>query len=105
MPQFTLKSILLVTALLMMFIAVLAQAPLTCLVFLAVPSILSVIVMIPFLTVRLGAFLTAACERTTEAGFVPTMGEELRNTLWALVICLFATTPLLALIVVHLFNW
>lgn len=91
MPRFTLKSIFLVTALLMTFVATLAQAPLIFLVFLVVPSILSVIVMLPFLTIRLSTLLADPRERTAES-------EELRNTLWAFVICLFTLAPLLALI-------
>lgn len=73
----------------MVYIALLVQVPYVPLIAFAVPSAISLAAALPYLFLRLFALLADEQERTFRS-------EQLQRVIWALVICLFVSGPVVA---------
>ena len=97
MPRFTLRSLMIATAGLMAYTAILAQFPIAVLISLSIPAFCALLFM-PYLSLRLLAIFTDPKERTFKS-------DQLQNTLWTLFFCLLALAPLISLVATHGYRY
>ena len=84
--------------LLMVFIAILVQLPAVILGVFAVPCAISLTVALPYLSIRLVTLLTDERERTFRS-------VELQRVVWTLVVCLFVSSPVVAVGIAFALRW
>ncbi len=89
MPQFTIRSIIVFTALLMAYVVLLTHLPAAAVVPLLGPGVISV-VFLPCAIGQLVLLMTDPCERTLSS-------TRVQNGLWCIFVCLFAFCPFIAL--------
>ncbi len=97
-PQFSLKSLFIISTLLMVYIALLTQLPVLPLLVFAVPSAISLTAAVPYLLIRLFALLADKEERTLRSA-------QLQRVLWALVTCAFVSASVIAFAISSLFKY
>lgn len=95
--QFSIRSLLLVTAILMGFIAILVQLPYSFVLLVAFPATFASLTILPYVTIKFFLLLTDPSDRTLHS-------PEMQRTVQVLLICLFTAAPAISLLIIFVIG-
>ncbi len=97
MPRFTIKTLFVATAGLMVYVTYLSRFPFAILVSLSIPA-LCALLFLPYLGLRLLALLRDPEESNLDS-------RQLQNCLWTIFFCLVAFAPIVSLVATTGFDY